>query len=642
MSHSTRTAGERSVVDQQDPAAESRSKLAAAITDMFEVRRLLACKQLGYPAEKFVSSYFQLRADGGMDRPALPAAAASLPPTQGAVRSRLKRMVLSLCHNNQAAMRTLTWTTSRAKATVTLVRLAAQYPNSADRLGIKIRARDALVRGFPEALTSLKAVRSIWRGARGVNRCSPSSLASPYNLESFEARNTPTLYLHDVLADPAIAGDFQSALERMLGHAAKYGRFRACVVLNFYARGGAENATLNYIEYYASSFDGAVLLILTDFGPREKLPILPENVFVLDFNSFSGKFDFNKRKAVLFNCLLALRPGLLHIVNSVTGWDLLHHAPLSFFSNMKMISSNFALQFGDPERKTVVGYAATNLPRCIDKLDAVVTDNERFAEEGFERLGLVAHRDKACVVHNPSKLAAVISRSEAERGLHARIEDMAASPRLKVVWAGRLDEEKRIDLLLETAKLSADFCDFYIFGDVVVSQRTALHDSLGCQANVFFNGSFSSPLEWERDGLKHVFFFTSRWEGMPNVLIEVAYLGMPICAMDVGGVRELIRDDTGWLLGERDGAARFSAALKTLAADPQEAERRTMHLIDLVRRRHEWPPFQQKMDQLTMHLGICQALNLTESAADRSRLFLSKKSNVMGAAPTAHSRDNVS
>ncbi|MGY6250476.1 glycosyltransferase [Bosea thiooxidans] len=641
MSNSTRTTGERSALDQHDPAAESRSKLAAAITDMFEARRLLARERLGYPAEDFVSSYFELRAGEGMGRPELPVAAASLPPMQATVRSRLKRMVFSLCRNNQTAMKTLTWTASRVRATAMVARLAAQYPNSTDRIGIKIQARDALVRGFPEALASLKAVRSIWRRARGAPRHSQSLSATPYNLEPFEARNTPTLYLHDILADPAIAADFQSALERMLGHAADYGRFRACVALNFYAGGGAENATLNYIKYYASRFDGSVLLLLTDFGPRTKLPVLPKNVFALDFNEFYGLVDFNKRQAVLFNCLLALRPDLLHIVNSVTGWDLLDRSPPGFFAYMKVVASNFALQFGDPERKTVVGYAATYLPRCIDKLDAVVTDNERFAEEGFERLGLIASQRKACVVRNPSKLATVVSRGEAERGLRARIESMAASLRLKVVWAGRLDEEKRIDILLETAKLSADFCDFHIFGDAVVSQKTGLHNSLRSQANIFFNGPFASPLEWERDGLKHVFFFTSRWEGMPNVLIEAAYLGMPICAMDVGGVRELIHEDTGWLLGERDGAARFSAALKALATDPEEAGRRTMHLIDLVRRRHEWPSFQQKMDQLMRQIEGSQVLNVTESAADQSRLAASEESHVAEAAFAAPPLDSA-
>jgi len=626
MSILTRTVGDQPAMDQQHPAYDSRSKLAAAITDVFEARRLLARERLGYPSEAFVSSYLELRVEEEDKHPAPPVAAIALPPTQSAERLRLKKMVLSLCQNNQVAMKTLTWAAPRVRATVSVARLAFQYPNSSDRTAIRTRALDALARDFPEALASLKTVRSFWRGVRGATRPSLFS-ANSYNLEPFEPRVTPTLYLHDILADPATAAHFHKALEQMLRHTTIHGRFRACVGLNFYAGGGAENATLNYIQYYASYFDGSILLILTDFGPQTEMPALPDNVFTLDLNTFRSLADFNKRKAVLFNCLLALRPNLFHIVNSVTGWDLLNQTPTGFFSDMKVISSNFALQFGDPEKRTVVGYAATNLPPCIGKLDAVVTDNERFAKEGFERLGLADHQRKACVIHNPSKLADVVSRDEAERRLSARIADMAASPRLKVIWAGRLDEEKRIDLLLDTAKLSADVCDFHIFGDAVVSQRTGLHDRLRSQANVFFHGPFASPLEWEKDGLKHAFFFTSRWEGMPNVLIEAAYLGMPICAMDVGGVRELIGDDTGWLLGEREGAARYSAVLKAVKAEPNEASRRTMRLIDLVRRKHEWPSFRKNMDALMTRLELSQEQGMTEFVGEERVRFGKKRTD---------------
>lgn len=592
---------------EKDSTSTQRDDLAAAITDLFEARRLLSRSRMGYPLEDFNSTYFEASARKGdaLSRPAGPSLA-HRPAAAGpsASRSFLKQTILSLCGSSPKAMKALAWTTSRARSTVAVAKLAAQYPGSTDRLSIKIQARAALVSGFPEALAGLKAARAGWRSVRGTDHRPLASLASPYNLERFDARTTRTLYLHDLLGDPAIVGDFQSALEQMLNHAERHGRFSTCVALNFYAGGGAETATLHYVDHYASRLDGSVLLILTDAGPQKALPALPENVFLLDIETFRGVQTFDQRQSILFNSLLTLRPHLLHIVNSATAWEFLHQMPARFFPDMKVISSNFALQFADRERKAVVGYAATNLPRAMGKLDAVVTDNRRFAEEGIETIDLAEHREKVHVIYNPSNLGDVVSGEDAERRLEARLEDMASSPRLKVVWAGRLDDEKRVDLLLDTARLCSDFCDFHVYGGVVVSHGGGVRDELRSQANVFLKGPFASPLEWERDGLKHVFFFTSRWEGMPNVLIESAYLGMPVCAMDVGGVKELIGDDTGWLLGERDSASRFATVFKQLAANPQDVERRTRNLIHRVRSQHSRPSFAAQMDRLIASLDL--------------------------------------
>lgn len=574
-----------------------RVRLAAAITDLFEARRILTRSRLGYPQEYLKSTYFHTAVSEDAAKPDLNVVVH---------RSRLKQSIISICGNSPYVLRGLIGTARRVRGAVTVAKLIAEYPRSKRRLEIKIQIRDVLAIEFPELLALIRARRALYRVMRVRNVLPSPASTAPYNLQHFRARETATLYLYDLLNDASMSEEFHRMLDRMLDHAASYGRFEACLALNFYAGGGAENAGLNYLHHYSIRSVGSVILVLTDVGHRKALPSLPKNVFLLDIEKFRGAHTSEKRQCILFNTLIALRPSLFHIVNSEVAWALLHRMPVRFVSNMKVISSNFALQFADPRRRNVVGYAAANLPNCIAKLDAVVTDNRCFATQGIETLGLGSHQDKMHVVYNACNLDECVSSQDAELLLLARIKDLHQSSRLKVIWAGRIDEEKRIDILLDAARFCQDFCDFHVYGSPVVSSEMPEFEALQKQGNVILEGPFSSPLEWEKNDIKHVFFFTSRWEGMPNVLVEAAYLGMPVCAMNVGGVSELIEENTGWLIEEECAAEDLATILNGMLANLQEVERRTRALIGLVRFQHSRDAYATQMDGLLKNLAVFQ------------------------------------
>lgn len=139
-----------------------------------------------------------------------------------------------------------------------------------------------------------------------------------------------------------------------------------------------------------------------------------------------------------------------------------------------------------------------------------------------------------------------------------------------LVFVGRVVPIKRLDVLIEAlaqARESERRLQLAIVGDgdlrLQLERQAA---DLGIADAVRFLG-------YRRD-LRPIFaaadlaVLSSDSEGTPVSLIEAAAAGLPAVATDVGGVREVVTEETGSLVRAGDAAA-FAEALVSLAADPQ-------------------------------------------------------------------------
>jgi glycosyltransferase involved in cell wall biosynthesis len=145
--------------------------------------------------------------------------------------------------------------------------------------------------------------------------------------------------------------------------------------------------------------------------------------------------------------------------------------------------------------------------------------------------------------------------------------DLGLGPEVPVVlWAGRLEPEKRLDVFLRAcAVLGATDQDFValVAGEgAAYEPMLALAAVLGLSDRVRFMGYRGDVPDLIR--LARAVALTSEIEGFPNILLETQLAGRPVVATRAGGTGEVVEPGvTGFLVevGDRDAVAGCLARL---------------------------------------------------------------------------------
>jgi glycosyltransferase involved in cell wall biosynthesis len=182
-----------------------------------------------------------------------------------------------------------------------------------------------------------------------------------------------------------------------------------------------------------------------------------------------------------------------------------------------------------------LGYSFGFISDAIQDLDLIITDNET-----------IGRRDQARFGAEEGKWRALYTRCDLD------IEPPAVAPEGKrLLWASRLDVEKRPDLLLKIAQAYAQYLpdiSIEVFGRPVLDVfDVAAFEGL---PNIRYGGEFTSFAAL-RPTQYHGFLYTTAYDGLPNVVLEALAAGLPVIAPDIGGLGEAVVDgETGILIGD--------------------------------------------------------------------------------------------
>ncbi len=170
---------------------------------------------------------------------------------------------------------------------------------------------------------------------------------------------------------------------------------------------------------------------------------------------------------------------------------------------------------------------------------------------------------------------AVVPLFVADRAVPRKMDYELGSP-ARLVTAGRLVDRKNVDAIIDVVKMLAGRgvgVRLEIFGDGPDAQRLlALTAKHGLEAHVFFRGY--RP-DWLMEALNNdVFINMGDTEGFCIVAAEAMASGLPIIAVNVGGIREYGVDGENMIKLARVDCHELGEALTKLLSD--EGARRRM------------------------------------------------------------------
>ncbi len=357
-----------------------------------------------------------------------------------------------------------------------------------------------------------------------------------------------------------------------------------CFVLPWIKRGGADLAALHYIRAVSENPQAKVLVILTENADSPWLNRLPQGVTVVELSKHIGDIGLEATVVILTRLLVQIAPPVIHNINSHHGWQAFRKNGRALRCHSRLYASLFCYDYD--QNGLPVGYPEF-LPHCYQYLCNVLSDNASFPRALQQRFGYVPELFK--VTYLPTEIPD-----------GPLLRDVR--PQRRILWAGRLDRQKRIDLLVRIAE-RIPTCTFLVFGSALLDASPEV-DRLSDLANVEMRGPF--------DGFGNLptsdcdlLLYTSGWDGLPNILLEAAARGLPIVAGDVGGIHELIDDETGYLVKPFDDVDSYVAIISRVLAECwQEALARGRRARARAAMRHSFAAFQEELGKIDGYLDV--------------------------------------
>ncbi len=307
------------------------------------------------------------------------------------------------------------------------------------------------------------------------------------------------------------------------------GRFGYVIVLPWLESGGAELVGLWH--YLAARELGLKPLIILGDKPNVTERFLAQDMNILNLPEFYTQATGNQydeltkedRTQVLTTAIEVIQPQTLHLIHSFIGYSALSDKTLK--SRVRDACETIYVSAFCPHIHAPGNFDGyfRYIPEIHDIVDKFVFDNDWYLQEMQQMYQLPD--SKTTALKYPIDKVAPVKKIKTKRP--------------KVLWASRFDSQKNPQIVAEIAARLPDF-DFVMYGRRVLGDVEI--DWQKMPENVSDGGEF-----FNIDALPFkecfAFLYTSKFDGTPNILIEIASRGLPIVTPNIGGIAGFLGDD---------------------------------------------------------------------------------------------------
>ena len=214
--------------------------------------------------------------------------------------------------------------------------------------------------------------------------------------------------------------------------------------------------------------------------------------------------------------------------------------------------------------------------------DVVITNSKSGAISVIQNKEFRA--DKVKTIYNGLPIEYFLNRSK-NFDRKALLIELKINDRSKIIGiVGRLDYVKNHELLFESFHLlSNKYSDLRLLSIGDGPRKEQLENlaiELGIRDQVIFAGVREDIPECL--SIMDVLVLPSRWEGLPNVILEAMAVKCPVVATNVGGIKELIIDGKTGLLVENENKEELTRKIEYVINYPTEMEHIKQNAFDFV------------------------------------------------------------
>lgn len=360
------------------------------------------------------------------------------------------------------------------------------------------------------------------------------------------------------------------------------GSFSHVLLVPWLKQGGADRGILYHARAIAETAPGArILVIATEPADSPWADRLPASAHYVGFGRIAGHLDFDRQVAVLVRLMVQLQSPNIHLVNSRVGWEMVRQYGLPLRQHSRLYASLFCDEYNAD--MVPVGYARDYLRDCYKEFVTIFCDNSQYPQVWSRELGVPLNAFTVLPFPYDGDLDAVPDAA------------ITREPAGRVLWAGRLDHQKRPDILYKIAVRMPDVM-FDVYGTAVMSsQATPVLEALEQLPNVQLHGEFLRLEQVVRQD-QFAYLHTTAWEGTPTILFDVAAAGLAICAPAVGGIVDFLCESD--LIQDLEDVDAFVRRLELLRVSSEARDGLVQRQRASLQSQRRWSSFLENLDEV--------------------------------------------